>query len=162
MSNSGEQFVKTELLKHLNGNMAFLPIPDMLEKIPFEKLGEQPYALPYSFYELFYHICYAQREIMNFMMADSYETPNWPDAYWPEKQAPEQEKDWEDLKATYFQDCQNLKLFLEEDSIVLSAPVKHSTKDDQNALREFLLILNHTAYHTGQLLIVLRLLGLHK
>lgn len=153
--------IKTELFTHLKGEMAFMPITDLLNEISFEKLGERPNNLPYSFYEIFYHITFAQKDILRFLVDKTYEAPNWPDAYWPEEKSPHDKKAWKILKQDFLRDRKELETFLSSEENELMSPVKNATKDEQTHLREMLLVMEHNAYHTGQLLIILRLLNLH-
>lgn len=151
--------MREQLAKHLIGGEAFKPIDDLLAEIPFDKLGIRPHGLPYSFYELFYHITFTQKDILDFIVSETYETPSWPDDYWPKKQAPEDGSSWKELKTSYFQHRQQLIDFVHDETNELSKTVKNS--DKQTLIREVLLVLEHTSYHTGQLLVILRLLKLH-
>ena len=62
--------IKAQLIKHLEGGEAFMPLKELLNEIPFEKLGERPGNLPYSFFELFYHIWFAQKDILDYCKAE--------------------------------------------------------------------------------------------
>ena len=152
-----ENSTKALLQKHLNGGEAFMPIDDMLSEITFEKLGERPYNLPYSFYELFYHITYAQKDIVAYCISEDYTASNWPDDYWPKQQGPKNEANWQQLQEDYLIDRNQLEQLIENKSLTEVVP----TGKDQTLFREILLVIEHTAYHTGQLAVVLRLLGLH-
>ena len=150
---------RQQLINHLRGGEAFMPIDELVDKVPFEILGERPSELPYSFYEIFYHIKYAQKDILEFCTADSYKTPNWPDDYWPGATAPENEVTWKKMKSDYFKEREEFASFILEESNDLLSPVKNAK--DQSLLREAMLVVEHTAYHTGQLLIISRLLGVY-
>lgn len=154
--------IASELARHLDGGMAFTPVKNILHKIPFDKLGIRPKGLPYSFYEVFYHIVYAQKDILDFTTADSYQLPDWPKDYWPKEKQPKDKPSWDALKQSYLTDCESLKMYLTKKGNSLINPVKHASDKEQTLLRETLLVLNHTAYHTAQLLIILRLLDLYK
>lgn len=154
-----DSLIKERLIKHLEGGQAFTSITDFIDEITFDKVGVRPNGLPYSFYELFYHITYAQKDILDFCQAKSYKTPNWPDDYWPKNSKPNNEEDWAKLKKDYFEDRKNLADFVNDPKNDLMKPVKNGK--DQTLLREILLVIEHSAYHTGQLIIILRLLGLH-
>ncbi|MAN26099.1 MULTISPECIES: DinB family protein [Mesonia] len=151
--------MKEQLIKHLQGGEAFTPIDQILEEITFEKLGERPYGLPYSFYELFYHIVFAQQDIFEYISNNNYKAPKWPDGYWPKEQAPNNEQAWEDLKNKFFKDREELIKLIQQSETDLNQTIKNS--DKHSLFRELLLIVEHNAYHTGQLLIILRLLNLH-
>lgn len=151
--------IRQQLVKHLQGGEAFIPLKDIVEVIPFEKLHERPYDLPYSFYELFFHIRYAQRDILDFCMAEVYEESSWPTDYWPDVPGPENEQSWEKLKSDYFRERELFTEFILDKNNDLLQPVKHGKK--QSLLREVLLVMEHTSYHTGQLLLISRLLGIY-
>ena len=131
-----------------------MPMHELLEKFSFEDVGVRMGGLPYSPYEMFYHIVFAQKDILDFCTADKYKTRKWPDEYWPDQLAPRDEKDWEALKKSYFEDRDALIRFAHTSD--LSKIVKHGK--DQTLLRELLLVIEHTAYHTGQLVVLARLI----
>ncbi len=151
--------IRKQLSKHLEGGAAFMPLEELLKKIKFDSLGIRPGQLPYSFYELFYHIRFAQKDILEYCTAENYKTHNWPDDYWPEEKVPSSQDDWEQLKTDYFRERKQLSKFLLNPENDLMAPVRKGT--NHSLLREILLVIEHTAYHNGQLLIVLRQLGLY-
>ncbi|MDT0687067.1 DinB family protein [Autumnicola psychrophila] len=155
-----EKQMKEQLIKHLQGGEAYLSLAKFLDEIPYDKIGKRPEMLPYSFYEVFYHIAYAQKDIIEYCTAEGYKSANWPDDYWPDIQFPESEEDWEELKADYFECRKDFEDFILDPENRLMQPVKNG--EDHTLLRELMLVIEHTSYHTGQLLIILRLLGLHK
>jgi uncharacterized damage-inducible protein DinB len=151
--------LKKQLVKHLKGGHAFMPVDEMLKKIPFFKTGIRPDGLPYSFYEIFYHMHYTQKDILNYCVQKDYKEGKWPDDYWPKRQAPEDEKAWKALQNAFFEDRSSLEKLLTSEETVLTDPVP--SNPDHSLMREVMLVIEHTAYHSGQLLILLRLLGLH-
>ncbi|MFN4763093.1 DinB family protein [Gillisia sp. Q332] len=151
--------IRKQISKHLEGGAAFMPVEEMLKNIKFDKLGERPGKLPYSFYELFYHIKFAQKDILDYCTAEKYESHHWPDEYWPKEKAPASQVDWKQLKADYFAERHQLSDFLLNPENDLLTPVRKGT--NHSLLREILLVIEHTAYHNGQLLILLRQLGLY-
>ncbi|PHS02747.1 MAG: hypothetical protein COA80_00265 [Leeuwenhoekiella sp.] len=151
--------IKAQLLKHLKGGEAFMPVEDLLEKVKYKRIGERPVGLPYSFYEVFYHMFYAQRDLLDFCTAESYKTPSWPKDYWPSEKTAETKEEWQALKQDFFKDRNALVAFIENTETDLLGIAKHGEK--QQILRELMLAIEHNAYHLGQLVIIARLLGLH-
>ncbi|MGB7787004.1 MAG: DinB family protein [Salinimicrobium sp.] len=149
--------LKQTLIKHLEGGEAFMPVDEMLQKITYERLGERPKNLPYSFYELFYHMWFTQKDILNYCIREDYKAHSWPDGYWPQEQSPKSKEDWKGLKNAFFDDRQALTNLLSTSE--LSEPVP--SNPNHSFFREALLVIEHSAYHSGQLLIILRELGLH-
>ena len=156
----GEKQIREQLAKHLEGGEAFMPVTEMLRKISFEDVNTRPSNLPYSLYELFYHIVYTQKDIVKFTCSDDYTEPKWPDYYWPKEKICRDKKEWENLKAEYTTDRERLKNFLLDENNALMQAVKNG-KGEQTLLRAVMLVVEHTAYHTGQMLVLLRLLNLH-
>lgn len=151
--------LKKQLIGHLKGGHAFMPIDEMLPKIGFKNIGKRPAGLPYSFYELFYHIRFTQLDILEYCRDKDYCEHNWPTDYWPSEQAPAKEEVWEDLKSKYFEEREELANLILLKEIELSGHVPSNEK--HSYFREILLVIEHTSYHSGQLLILLRHLGLH-
>lgn len=150
-------FIKQRLAKHVKGGEAFTPVEEMLKFAELNMLGVRPEHLPYSFYEIFHHIRFTQKDILDYYKDPSYKAPSWPKDYWPDHKAPPSSKEWEVLKDSYFEERAILiQLILNEEN-ELFAPFNQET--DHTLFREVLLIIEHTAYHTGQLLLILRELG---
>ena len=146
------------LVRHLNGGLAFTPVKEILEKADFKRLGERPNDLPYSFYELFYHMWFTQSDILEYCQKSGYVAPAWPEDYWPLKQEPSSVQEWEELQKKYFEDRNELiEIIGAKNNIFEKVP----SDKPHTFFREVMLVIEHNSYHCGQLLIILRLLGLH-
>jgi len=152
-----QALIKQQLVKHIKGGQAFAPIDTVLDNMPYKKIGIVPDGLPYSFYQLFYHIRFAQSDILGYCLDDGYQAPNWPDDYWPEKTVSENEDEWHRLMNVYFDEREEFCDLLLSDDTQLMAPFK--SNESHNMLRQAELIIEHSAYHTGQLYIIYRLLN---
>lgn len=158
MSNkfTSDQKLREQLVNHLKGGNAFSPIEKVVKDVPFEKIGIVPDGLPYSFYQQVYHLWYAQKDIIDYCRNDDYEAGNWPDDYWPENKAPKDEKEWENLIEKLFDERDEFCKYLMDSSNDLFEPF--SQNENHNLLRETELIIEHNAYHIGQLYVMKRLL----
>ena len=150
---------KARIAKHLLGGEAFMPVDEMLKLIEFDKLGIRPDDLPYSFYEIFSHIRFTQKDILDYCTLKNYKAPNWPKDYWPQQKAPDSVLEWETLKKSYFDERDAFIQHIKKEDIDLLKPLNVDT--DHTLFREAMLVIEHTAYHSGQLLILLRKLGLY-
>ena len=153
------QPLKKQLQNHLFGGEAFMPLDELIKLIPYEQLGVRPDKLPYSFYEIFYHLWFTQKDILKYCEETSYTAPKWPQDYWPLQSAPENPEAWTRLKMAFFEDREKLGQILGSNDRDLNAPVP--SNKDHSLFREIMLVVEHSAYHTGQLLIILRLLGIN-
>ena len=156
MDSDQENELRNRLVQHLKGGNAFTPVDKLIEKMPFHQLGIVPEGLPYSFYQLFYHIWHAQHDILTYCLSDDYQAPEWPDDYWPGKTAPENEREWQQLVSRYFNDREALSDLIQDVSNDLLRAFLQNP--NHNLFREVQLVIEHTAYHIGQLYVIYRLL----
>ena len=141
------------LLKKGNAHISF---NDAVKNIPFEDLGKKPGSLPYSIWQITEHIRITQKDILDFSVNTDYKELNWPDDYWPEDAAPATQTDWENSIKTINEDLDEFIKLLET-SENLYKLFHHGT--GQTLLREAMLIADHNSYHTGEILVLRRLLG---
>ena len=155
-----EQELKAQLKALLDGGQAPAKLDDAVADVPFTSQGKVPAGLPYSPWQLLEHIRIAQRDILEFSdNADgSYKPMKWPDDYWPKEPAPPDETAWDKSVAAMRADRAAFEKLLKERDLVEPFP----WGDGQNLLREALLIADHEAYHTGELIVARRLLGAWK
>lgn len=157
MEVNSHRITREQIIQQLEGGQAHLKIEDLLEEIDFEDLGKRPAGLPYSFYEQFFHIRVGQFDILDFTRNPDYDPRKWPEDYWPVEQAPESEEQWEELKKAFLKERDEIMNLVLDENNPLNKPFEHG--DGQTLLREALLVLQHNAYHTGQLAIIFRLLN---
>jgi hypothetical protein len=148
--------LRKQLVSHLKGGQAFSPIDKVIDEMPYHLIGIVPGGLPYSFYQQFYHIWYAQKDIIDYCQNDDYEAGNWPNDYWPEQTGPADEKEWKNLIEKFFDERDAFCNYLMDSSNDLFKPFPQN--ENHNLLREAELIIEHNAYHIGQLYVIYRLL----
>ena len=149
--------LRQHLLHALDAKGAHLDFDAAVENLPMDVRGTRPEGLPYSPWELLEHLRFTQRDILDFCRDPDYTKPNWPDDYWPETSAPPSPNAWDASAAAFRQDLQALKDLVADPATNLYAAIPHG--DGQTYLREALLVIDHNAYHLGQLVAVRRLLG---
>ena len=84
----------------------------------------------------------------------------WPKDYWPASPQPSSSAEWENSIAQFKRDRVALQQLTANPAIDLTAKIPHGT--GQTYLREIVLVVDHTAYHVGQLVLVRQLLGIWK
>src|SRR5690606_18567091 len=96
---------------------------------------------------------------LEFSRNPDYQSPPWPDGYWPNNPAPPDDKAWKESLRKIKSDRNEFIELLKKPDVDLFAPFPHG--DGQNLAREAMLIADHTAYHTGQIIVIRRLLGIY-
>ena len=119
--------------------------------------GKVPKGLPYSPWQILEHLRIAQHDIVEFCVAKDYHEMKWPDDYWPKSPAPSNSAAWDRSIEQVHADISRMQELVRDRSIDLNAKVPNGS--GQTYLREVLLVIDHNAYHTGQLVLARRLLG---
>lgn len=140
----------------LNKGNAHVSMDKALDNIPIELLGEKPGGLPYSIWQIAKHICIAQSDILEFSRDPSYISPEWPKGYWPSETKPKSEKEWKACVHQIKSDRQEFVDLLTQAGKNIYEPFQHG--NGQSLLREALVLADHNAYHTGEIVIIRRLL----
>ena len=112
--------------------------------------------LPYTIWQLVEHVRIAQEDIVEFCLDPEYESPKWPEGYWPAADATADEEQWQETLDHIRQTRQRFLHLLHAPGTDLLAKIPHGT--GQTILREAFLIADHAAYHTGEIILVRRLL----
>lgn len=145
-----------ELKKILSGGGAHVGLIDATKDIPFALLGERPHGLPYSIWQLVEHIRIAQWDMLEFSKDGNHKSPKWPDEYWPNEVAPADKPTWDKTLKQIDEDLKSFIELVQEGD--LYEPIPHGT--GQTLLREALQIADHNAYHTAEIVVIRRLLGI--
>ena len=154
MTSEADRQFRAHLRALLTQPQAHVTLDDVLNGFPIERINERVHGLPYSAFELLWHLRFTQRDILNFVRDADYHHVNWPDGYWPHRDGTA--KDWQAEIQAFKQDFADLLALLDDSALDLLAVVPNG--DDQTYLREFLLVADHNAYHVGQLVLLKRLL----
>ncbi|MGN6341740.1 MAG: DinB family protein [Ginsengibacter sp.] len=156
MSNTENAAIIDNLINLLNKGNAHISLDKALKDIPFEILGNKPEGVPYSIWQLTEHIRIAQEDILNFSKDSQYQSPNWPDDYWPKEVKPPSEEAWENCITQIKRDRKSFITLLQNSADNLFTPFEYG--DGQTLLREALVLADHQSYHTGEIIILRRIL----
>jgi hypothetical protein len=151
--------MRAQLVKALRGGQAHAGFDAAVKNFPVADRGKKPHGLPYSAWQLVEHLRIAQRGILEFSTDTdgSYKELPWPDAYWPKEAEPPSEASWQQSIDAIHADLKALIELVSDEQKSLTEPF--SWGDGQNLLREVLLVIDHAAYHLGELIVLRRLLG---
>lgn len=125
--------------------------------LPANLRGQRPPGMPHSPWQIVEHIRIAQHDILDFCRNPHYEEMKWPDDYWPADPAPPSASAWDASIAGFHRDLEALQALAADPAIDLFANIPHGS--GQTYLRELILVIDHNAYHVGELVTIRRLLG---
>ncbi|MGH9522432.1 MAG: DinB family protein [Terriglobales bacterium] len=141
----------------LAGGGAHADFDAAVKGLPPKLRGARAAGLPHTPWQLLEHLRLAQWDILDFSRNPKYKPLNWPDDYWPKREAP-RTGEWEKSVKQFRADLAAMRKLVALGD--LNAPIPWG--DGQTILREALLLADHNAYHVGQLVLVRRALGAWK
>lgn len=150
--------IRELLLEQLSGQNAHVDFDRAVEGLTFDELCIRSNNFPHSIWELTEHIRIAQQDIVDFCINSEYEQPPWPEGYWPESHKPRNMNQWEATLGRIRKDHQTMVNLVTDHNNDLLAPIPHG--DGQTLFREAMLIVDHNAYHIGQIVQLRRAMGI--
>lgn len=157
ISGASNDVIIKNLIDLINGQNAHAGLDKALSNLTVDIAGAIPQNLPYSIWQLMEHIRIAQWDILEFSKNAEHKSPKWPDEYWPKERQPLNKaaltKSIDQIKS----DRKEFLKLLEAPGADIYEPFSHG--DGQNLLREALVLADHNSYHTGEIIIVRRLLN---
>lgn len=152
-----DQSLRDHVIYLLEGGGAHLDFEKAIAGLPVELRGVRVDGVPHTAWRLVEHMRICLWDILEFSRNPQHVSPEFPDGYWPEGEAPPDETAWDDSVDTFRADLQAMIDLVRDPATDLFAPIPHG--DGQTILREALLVADHNAYHLGQLVFLRRCLG---
>ncbi len=152
--------LRNQLVRMLTIRQAHMDFEDAVADFPEGHINTQVPKSDYSFWHLLEHLRLAQEDILEYILADDYQWPTFPDGYWPDKSTVTDLAGWQQTISEFTADRQKLVEIINDPSVDLYAPLPNSGEYQHNILREINIIANHNAYHIGELGILRQVMGL--
>ena len=144
----------TELLRERHAHLKF---EDSVENLPAELRSVKATNLPYSIWQLVEHIRITQWDIVQFCQFATHKSPEWPKGYWVKNPEMVGDDQWQRSLNQIWDDRELFIALFNNPDIDIYLPFTHG--NGQNYIREALNIADHTGYHTGQIVVIRRILG---
>ncbi len=149
--------LRRNLLELLNGGIAYAPVKSALARLKPENRGARAHAAVHSIWEELEHMRIAQEDILRYTLDPTWKSPAWPAGYWPPANAKPAAARWNSTVKRFLADMDELKALVRNPKFDLTAEVPHG--EGRTYLRQVLLAADHNAYHTGQIILIRKLLG---
>ena len=111
----------------------------------------------HSIWEELEHMRIAQEDILRYAIEAKWESPKFPDGYWPTRNTVGSEEMWSASEQGFFADREKVIGLVKNTSIDLTAKIPHG--EWRTYLRQILLVADHNAYHLGQIVQTRKALG---
>ena len=144
--------VRQRLVYTLQGKGAHLDYKSVLVDFPAKYRGKTFPGLPYTAWQLLEHLRIAQWDILEFSKDEKHVSPKWPEGYWPPETSPPDEQAWDNSVQRFLTDLKSMQELVSDPDNNLYQKIPHG--NGQNILREAILVIDHNAYHLGQLVML--------
>jgi hypothetical protein len=152
--------LRAQLVRLLDWEEAHVGFDKAVDGIPADRRGSHAAGFEHTPWQLLEHMRVGQKDLLDFCINSQYvHALKWPEDYWPKSPAPPAATAWNESIADFKADREKLKLRVRDAHVDLFAPVP-TGKAQQTFLRTILLVVDHNAYHLGQLVAVRRALGI--
>jgi uncharacterized damage-inducible protein DinB len=152
-----DSVLRSQLAELLRGGEAHVKAEKALANVASQIRNVRPAAGVHSAWEELEHLRIAQEDILRYTIDASWESPKWPDGYWPAATEKVTDEMWQESIAAFFADLEELITLAQDANVDLTAKIPHG--EGQTYLREILLVADHNAYHLGQIVQARKLLG---
>ena len=150
---------REQLIRVLDWEEAHAGFDKAVGGLPPAKRGARAAGFEHSPWQLLEHLRLALKDILDFAQNPRYvHALEWPDDYWPKNPEPPTPAAWDESIAAFKADLEAVKAMVRDPQVDLYALVP-TGKGQQTVLRAVMLVIDHNAYHVGQLLVVRKALG---
>lgn len=146
---------RKELVSLLTEEHAHAGFDAAVKHFPADLRGARPHGLPHSAYQLVEHLRIAQWDIVEYALDPKHKSPKFPDGYWPKSPKPPNSTAWDKSIASFRADRKKLVIALKQYDLL--APIPHA--NNQSLASKIILLIDHNAYHLGQVILLRRLLN---
>lgn len=144
------------LLEQLEEKNAHVSFEDAVTNLGIDIAGAEIKGLPHTIWDLIEHIRISQNDILDFSQNPDYEPMEWPDDYWPQSHQPKNAHELENAINEVKSGIQSMADMIRNPDNDLKVPFEYGS--GQTLFREAMLIVDHNAYHIGQIVQARRLL----
>jgi hypothetical protein len=149
--------LREQLLALIDGHGAHLPFDAAVADFPDDAINRLPPNVPYTPWHLLEHIRIAQRDILDYIRNREYLAPNWPEEYWPERDATATPEQFALTVEGFRADRTVLHELVADPATDLLATIPNTP--GHTILREVRLVGDHNAYHVGEFAILRQVMG---
>ena len=151
--------LREQLAKLFDWQDAHLNLDRVVAGWPPRLRGVKPRSAPHTAWQLLEHLRICQWDILDFCRNPNYKEMPFED-YWPRGAAPPTRAAWEKSLRAFRADRRAMQKLVANPKTDLFSAIAWG--QGQTILREVVLVADHNTYHTGQLVLLRRLLGVWK
>lgn len=152
-----ETVLRVQLVELLRGGEAHIKAEAALANVSPQFRNVRPAADVHSVWEELEHLRIAQEDILRYTIDALWESPKWPEGFWPASTEGVTDEMWKASVEGFFADLEEVITLVQDAKLDLTAKIPHG--EGRTYLREILMVADHNAYHLGQIVQARKLLG---
>jgi hypothetical protein len=149
--------LRKQLIELIDGRGAHLPFDDAVKDFPDDAINRRPPNVSYTPWHLLEHIRTTQWDIVDYIRNREYLAPNWPEEYWPDRDATATAAQFAATLAAFRADRKALHELVADTATDLLATIPGTP--GHTILREIRVTGAHNAYHIGEFAILREVMG---
>ena len=154
---AASDILREELLALLDGYGAHMPFDEAVADFPDDAINRLPPNVPYTPWHLLEHIRITQRDILDYIRDRAYLAPNWPEEYWPARDAIATPAQFAATVEAFRADAAALHELVADPATDLFEVIPNTP--GHTVLREMRVTGDHNAYHIGEFAILRQVMG---
>ncbi len=154
------QATRNELVFQLLRGDAHLSFLDAVADFPTDAINRRPPNVVYTFWHVVEHVRFCQFDMLDYLRNPSYRAAIFPDEYWPDRAAEASAQQWLDTVEAFRSDLCAVEAFVLDSGTDLWTPAPQAWEPTHTPLRTVMVMVDHNAYHGGEIAILRDVLGL--
>lgn len=151
-----DSVLRKNVIALLEGGQAYVTVKKALAGIKPKNRNVRPHSGVRSIWEQFEHMRIAQEDILRYTLDAKWKSPRWPENYWPDSKKRLTGGMWSASIKKFYADLKELMDLVKNPRMDLTAEIPHG--EGRTYLRQALLAADHNAYHTGQIVMIRKML----
>ena len=153
-----DKVLREQLLALLRGGNAHMSFDEAIAAFPAKHINTRPRNFNYTFWQLLEHMRRAQKDILEFIRDPDYISPEYAE-FWPDPNEKAVESQWKKTVQGFSNDLKTAEELVKDPETDFFSPIPHAK--DYTVFREILLVADHNAYHTAEIITLRQALGIN-
>jgi hypothetical protein len=150
--------LRKNLVELLEGGHAHITMDSTTLSLPRKYRTVRSPGMYHSAWELLEHMRLAQEDIIRYTLDPNWESPPFPEGYWPENPSNIPDNEWNRSIDKFLADLEEVVGLANNQKVDLTSQLPHG--GGRTYLRQILLVADHNSYHFGQFIQTKKALGL--
>lgn len=152
--------IREQLIATLCSREAHMSFDEAIAGFPLQHINTRPPNTPYTFWHLLEHVRICQWDLLDYSRNPNYAALPFPEGYWPASTTIASPEQWHETIWQFHADLDTIETLIRDERFDLFTPPAHAWQPDHTPYRDFLVLADHNAYHTGEIAILRQVMGL--